>query len=111
MIIKNPSYQTLYQHCLAQGCKLSSTGAIIAYSGEKTGRSPKDKRIVYSEKTKNIWWGKVNMPLDKELYNRYLFHAIDHMSELDNMYQMDGYAGWDSNYCIKVRWDFCRKYR
>lgn len=110
MIIQNPSYQTLYKHCLEQGCKLSSTGAIIAYSGEKTGRSPKDKRIVYSEKTKNIWWGKVNIPLDKELHTRYLFHAIDHMASLDKIYQMDGYAGWDSNYCIKVRINCCNPY-
>ena len=26
--------------------KITSTGALCAYSGERTGRSPKDKRIV-----------------------------------------------------------------
>ncbi|MEX1223684.1 MAG: phosphoenolpyruvate carboxykinase (ATP), partial [Pirellulales bacterium] len=27
-------------------CVIASSGALIAYSGEKTGRSPTDKRVV-----------------------------------------------------------------
>lgn len=43
---------------------ISSTGALVAYSGERTGRSPTDKRVVLDEVTeKKIWWGKVNIPI------------------------------------------------
>src|SRR5688500_13397652 len=32
-------------------CVISDTGALIAYSGAKTGRSPKDKRVVRQPKS------------------------------------------------------------
>ena len=44
---------------------ISSTGALVAYSGTRYGRSPKDKRIVKDEITeKDVAWGKVNIPID-----------------------------------------------
>jgi phosphoenolpyruvate carboxykinase (ATP) len=37
---------------------IAENGALIAYSGVKTGRSPKDKRVVEHPDSKNdIWWG------------------------------------------------------
>jgi len=33
---------------------ITSTGALAAYSGFRTGRSPKDKRIVEDEMTKDV---------------------------------------------------------
>ena len=45
-----------------------STGALAAYSGPKTGRSPLDKRIVKEESSQgNIWWGPVNKPMRPEV--------------------------------------------
>ena len=39
-----------------------SDGALIVSSYEKTGRSPKDKRIVeYPDIMEDIWWGDINM--------------------------------------------------
>ena len=36
------------------------------FSGDKTGRSPQDKRIVYEETSKDdIWWGPVNIKMDE----------------------------------------------
>jgi phosphoenolpyruvate carboxykinase (ATP) len=44
---------------------LSAQGALIAYSGEKTGRSPQDKRITIESSSKDqIWWGEINIPID-----------------------------------------------
>ena len=62
-IYRNPSISILYQNIFRQGLEVSNTGALLAYSGEKTGRSPLDKRIVKDETTKNIWWGNVNRPI------------------------------------------------
>ena len=40
-----------YEHSIQNNnAKISSSGALISYSGKKTGRSPTDKRMVYSEK-------------------------------------------------------------
>jgi phosphoenolpyruvate carboxykinase (ATP) len=50
------------------GTAITSSGALTAYSGAKTGRSPKDKRIVYEASSQDeIWWGPVNKPMSPEV--------------------------------------------
>ena len=50
-------------------CDHRRTGALIAYSGDKTGRSPKDKRVVqHPNSEKDVWWGPVNIPLDEHTF-------------------------------------------
>ena len=47
-IFRNASAAKLYEEAIRYepGTTLSSAGALIAYSGAKTGRSPRDKRVV-----------------------------------------------------------------
>src|SRR3990172_6656401 len=59
---------------LKQGV-LTDVKALAVDTGEFTGRSPKDKFIVFDDITKNtIWWGDVNFKFDSAkfdiLYNR-----------------------------------------
>ena len=64
--IANPSVAALYEDALVYetGSAITSTGALTAYSGAKTGRSPLDKRIVKEEGSeKDVWWGPVNKPM------------------------------------------------
>ncbi len=90
---------------------ITSTGALAAYSGLKTGRSPKDKRIVLDETTKNeIWWGDVNIPLSHHSFKMLESRALDYLSSRPRLYVVDGYAGWDKHYRIKVRVISCRSY-
>lgn len=50
------------------GSAISSSGALTAYSGKKTGRSPLDKRIVEEPGSqKDIWWGPVNKPMSTDV--------------------------------------------
>ena len=52
-----------------EGAVISSSGALINFSGKKTGRSPKDKRIVYEDSCKDdVWWGSVNIKMDERMY-------------------------------------------
>lgn len=54
----NPSVAQLYEDALKyeSGSAISSTGALVTASGNKTGRSPKDKRIVDEPgSAKDIW--------------------------------------------------------
>ncbi len=77
---------------------------MAAYSGEKTGRSPKDKRIVKDVSTEHdIWWGDINIPISLLSYRLVEGRAIDYISSRPRIYVVDGYAGWDPKYRIKVR--------
>src|SRR6266576_936925 len=50
-------------------CDISDTGALIAFSGDKTGRSPKDNRIVEHPDSKDdVWWGNVNIPITYDTF-------------------------------------------
>lgn len=69
-IKRNVSPALLYEDAVRnEGAVISSSGALINFSGKKTGRSPKDKRIVYEETSKDdIWWGSVNIKMDERKF-------------------------------------------
>lgn len=64
---RNAPVAQLYEDAIRnEGAVISKSGALINFSGKKTGRSPKDKRIVYEETSKDeIWWGSVNIKMDE----------------------------------------------
>lgn len=66
---RNAPAAQLYEDAIRnEGAIISSSGALINFSGKKTGRSPKDKRIVFEETSKdNIWWGSVNIKMDERM--------------------------------------------
>jgi ATP-dependent phosphoenolpyruvate carboxykinase len=50
------------------GSAITASGALSAYSGAKTGRSPSDKRIVEEPSSQNeVWWGPVNKPMKPDV--------------------------------------------
>jgi len=67
---RNAPVSLLYEDAIRnEGAIISSSGALINFSGKKTGRSPKDKRIVYEETSKDdVWWGSVNIKMDERMY-------------------------------------------
>ena len=68
-IKRNAPVALLYEDAIRnEGAIISSSGALINFSGKKTGRSPKDKRIVYEDTSKDdIWWGSVNIKMDERM--------------------------------------------
>jgi len=105
-IIRNAPPAELYEAALKNeaGSAISSTGALIAYSGEKTGRSPKDKRIVDEPRSRDhVWWGDVNIKLDEHIFMVNRERAVDYLNTRDQLYVVDGFAGWDERYRFKVR--------
>jgi phosphoenolpyruvate carboxykinase (ATP) len=105
-IFRNSSPAKLYEEAIRHepGASISSTGALIAYSGAKTGRSPKDKRVVKSpDCAKEVWWGPVNFPMEELYFNINRERAKDYLNTRERVYVVDGYAGWDPEYRLKVR--------
>jgi len=109
---RNAAPAQLYEDAVRnEGAIISSSGALINFSGKKTGRSPKDKRIVYEETSKDeIWWGPVNIKMDEHTFEINRERAIDYLNTRELVYIFDGYAGWDPKYRIKVRVICARAY-
>lgn len=111
-IRRNAPAALLYEDALKERkTTISSSGALIAYSGEKTGRSPRDKRIVdESTSTDNVWWGPVNKKCSERTWQINRERAADYLRTRDHLYIVDAYAGWDPRYRIKVRVVCARAY-
>ncbi|MGB0680720.1 MAG: phosphoenolpyruvate carboxykinase (ATP), partial [Polyangiales bacterium] len=112
-IMRNLSPARLYEEGLRseRGTAIAESGALVALSGTKTGRSPGDKRIVDDPASSDdIWWGPVNMKLDKHVFMVNRERAIDYLNTRDHLFVLDGFAGWDPRYRIKVRVVCARAY-
>ena len=105
-VIRNAPAARLYEEAIMYepGTAITATGALVASSGDKTGRSPKDKRIVdHPDSTNDIWWGNINIKLSEHVFLLNRQRARDYLNTHDRIYVFDGYAGWDPNYRLKVR--------
>jgi phosphoenolpyruvate carboxykinase (ATP) len=117
-ILWNKSVSELYSYGInrnpaadpdTRNTTISSTGAMVAYSGTKYGRSPKDKRVILDANSeKDVWWGSVNMPIKPEV-NRFCRDlAVKYLNTKEKLYVQDGYIGWDPEYRLKCR-VFCTR--
>ena len=112
-IYRNLTPGELYEYALRYdaGSAVTSTGALVAMSGEKTGRSPLDKRVIREASSEqDIWWGKVNIGLDENSFNINRERAIDYLNTREHLYCVDAFAGWEPKYRIKVRVICARPY-
>ncbi|KAI8870740.1 PEP carboxykinase N-terminal domain-containing protein [Ramicandelaber brevisporus] len=104
-IRRNLSVAQLYEDALKyeKGTFMSSTGALITSSGAKTGRSPKDKRIVEdADSVDDIWWGPVNVKMSERVFRINHERAVDYLNTRERLYVFDGFAGWDPANRIKA---------
>ena len=79
-VVYNPSVAECYEYALkpehlsspdptVKHTTITETGALSCSSGARTGRSPKDKRIVLDDETRDtIHWGSVNIPMSEETF-------------------------------------------
>ena len=105
-ILRNMTPARLYEEALRheRGSIISDQGALVVSSGNKTGRSPSDKRIVFDpQSSADIWWGAVNIKLQKHTFMINLARAIDYLNTCERLYVVDGFAGWDPQYRLKIR--------
>ena len=105
-VCRNLPPGSLYEHAIRfdKETSIAANGALVAYSGVKTGRSPKDKRVVkHPDSENNVWWGSVNIPLDTQTFAITRQRALDYLSTRERLYCVDGFAGWDPKYRVKVR--------
>jgi phosphoenolpyruvate carboxykinase (ATP) len=89
---------------IARGeASLADNGALVALTGARTGRSPRDKFIVRDDiTTGTVDWGKVNQPFDPAKFEALLQRVVAHMRERD-LYVLDLRAGADQQYRLPVQ--------
>ncbi|SMO42497.1 phosphoenolpyruvate carboxykinase (ATP) [Gracilimonas mengyeensis] len=105
-IFRNPAPATFYEEAIKydSGSAIAKNGALIVRSGKRTGRSPADKRVVNTpDVSDNIWWGDINISLDEHTFNINHQRATDYLNTCERLYVIDGFAGWDPKYRLKVR--------
>ncbi|GKV33516.1 hypothetical protein SLEP1_g42021 [Rubroshorea leprosula] len=99
-VLYNLSPAELYEHAIKyeKGSFITSTGALATLSGAKTGRSPRDKRVVKDKTTEDeLWWGKgsPNIEMDEHTFM---------------VFVNDQFLNWDPQHRIKVRIVSARAY-
>jgi phosphoenolpyruvate carboxykinase (ATP) len=110
---RNLSPSQLYEDAIRYeaGSCMADSGALVAYSGSKTGRSPKDKRILRRPESENdVWWGSVNVAIDDHAFLVNRERAIDYLNTRERLYVVDAFAGWDPRYRLKIRVICARPY-
>ncbi|GER47572.1 phosphoenolpyruvate carboxykinase [Striga asiatica] len=114
-VLYNLSPAELYEQAIKyeKGSFITSSGAIATLSGAKTGRSPKDKRVVRDETTEDdLWWGKgsPNIEMDEHTFMVNRERAVDYLNSLDKVFVNDQFLNWDPQHRIKVRIVSARAY-
>jgi phosphoenolpyruvate carboxykinase (ATP) len=94
----------LVETALLRGeARLAANGALVAVTGARTGRSPKDKFTVDDAVTHELVdWGKVNKAFSPERFEALLERVTEHLSERD-LYAQDLYCGADPAYRLPIR--------
>jgi ATP-dependent phosphoenolpyruvate carboxykinase len=91
--------------------RMADSGALVAYSGTKCGRTPADKRVVMESVSRDtVWWGPVNIPLDENSWKINRNRSIDYLNTRPKLYVIDGFAGWDPEHRLRVRVVSTRSY-
>lgn len=82
---------------------LTDTGALAVDTGEFTGRSPKDRYVVFDAETEqSVWWGDVNIKFTTEQFDALYNRMAAYLTNRD-VYVRDAYACADDAYRMNIR--------
>ena len=117
-VLYNPTYEVLFNEETKPGLEgfdvgqETELGAINVMTGIYTGRSPKDKFIVYDDTTKEgapgeIWWTTPEYPNDNKKCSVESWKALKELAikELSNkrLFVVDGFCGTHKDTRMKIR--------
>ncbi len=117
-VLYNPSYEVLYNEETKPGLEgfdkgqVTELGAINVMTGVYTGRSPKDKYIVYDKTTKEgkpgeIWWTTEGYPNDNHKMSEKVWKEVKKLAQKQlsgkRLFVVDGFCGTHADTRMKVR--------
>jgi phosphoenolpyruvate carboxykinase (ATP) len=84
--------------------QLASNGGLVATTGDRTGRSPKDKYLEDTAKVHDkIGWGGFNTPITPANFDIALNIAIDHLNAQKDLFSFEGFVGADPSHRLGAR--------
>ncbi|MGH9861891.1 MAG: phosphoenolpyruvate carboxykinase (ATP), partial [Candidatus Acidiferrales bacterium] len=94
----------LYEHVVRRDeAVISHLGALVARTGDHTGRSPNDKFLVREPSSeKNIWWGEINRPFEPEHFDALYARLCTHLQGRE-IFVQDCFAGADTEFRLPIR--------
>ena len=100
----NQPVAELVETALRRGeAQLASNGALVASTGARTGRSPKDKFIVDDELTHaQVHWGRINQPITAEKFDALLERVLAYLRTRE-LFVQDLFCGADPAYRLPIR--------
>jgi phosphoenolpyruvate carboxykinase (ATP) len=99
----NLTEPSLYEHSIAaKEATIVEGGALSAFTGHHTGRSPKDKHTVEDDLTRDVLWWEGNRKMSKANFDTMLADFRAHCKG-KKLFAQDLYGGADPTYRIKVR--------
>jgi len=83
---------------------LASNGAINVFTGDRTGRSPKQKRLEDTPEVHDrIDWGPVNIPMTPEHFDAAVEIGTGALNTHDELFVFEGFVGADPEHRLGVR--------
>jgi phosphoenolpyruvate carboxykinase (ATP) len=103
-IFANLTSPVLVEQALARGeGLLTDHGALVAYTGARTGRSPRDRFVVKEPTSQaDVWWGPVNKPMEQAAFDRLLAKVRAYLQGRD-LFVVDGAACAEPRHRFPVR--------
>ncbi|MGQ0627790.1 MAG: phosphoenolpyruvate carboxykinase (ATP) [Phycisphaerales bacterium] len=84
--------------------QLASNGGLVCLTGDRTGRSPKDKYLEETPGVKGkIGWGGFNLPITPANFDAVLNIAIDHLNARPDLFVFEGFVGADQKHRLNAR--------
>jgi phosphoenolpyruvate carboxykinase (ATP) len=83
--------------------ELAARGSLVANTGKRTGRSPKDKFIVRDSVTEGrVDWGPVNQGISPDIFDA-LYERVMEYLQGKELYVQDLYCGADPKYRLPIQ--------
>jgi phosphoenolpyruvate carboxykinase (ATP) len=100
----NLSSARLVEHAIRRKeGQLAANGAVVATTGKRTGRSPKDKFVVKDTITADkVAWGPVNQPFDAAKFSALHERMLEYLDQRE-LFVQDLFCGADTTYRLPVR--------
>jgi phosphoenolpyruvate carboxykinase (ATP) len=101
---RNQSAPRLVELAVARGEGiLAETGALVTKTGDRTGRSPRERFFVaHGSSKEKIDWGQTNQPVEPAVFDALFDRVRSHLEGRD-LFVVDGYVGADPEHQIKLR--------